>query len=766
MCKHIFDNCRHTKVDMKAKKVIKITAFVLLITLIFIILGGILTIFFLTKDTNLKNNDLNSVCADLRVVNAKGEEIEYYSKYKAEVAYRDISPYIVNAFVALEDKRFYKHHGLDYKRIAGAIVNNIKAGYLKEGGSTITQQLAKNAILTNEKSLVRKLKEAKLAIQIEKHYSKEEIMTMYLNTIYFGHSLYGVKAACARLFDKTPAEVTLAEAAMLAGIVKNPLKNSPLNSVENATARRDLVLKLMSEQGYIDESEYENALKATYVAPPRQKKDTASGSYADAAIYEAAGILGKSVKEVITGGYTVSTYCDPDAQNVLVRVYNSEALDVENAEKILLLADNVNGGVSAYISGVGVAPAEFRRQPASTIKPIMAYAPAFDLGIYSPASPIEDKIFDFNGYSPKNYQNSYLGWTTVRKAILTSSNACALKTVADIGLERAFGYAEKLGLKFDENDGAASVLGGMTYGVTPLEITEAYMTLAAGGIHRELKFVSEIKDKEGKIVYIRPKSSERVVSKEAAYITTDILKDCATVGTASKLKTLNYPIAAKTGTNGDENGNYDAWNMSYTTKYTLCSWYGSTESKLPTSVTGGSYPTLAARTVYGYLEKPADFTEPEGIIYADIDSYCSENSHILKLANENTPDEYREKAMFSANHLPESSDYFDNALPEDFEVTLGDGEVILSLTASDKFDYYLFDLNGTEILKIAAGSGYTETAVPAFGFGVEGYYVEARTKDGVSVAESVPRIVIFTDPDPFFGLFGQNKAPFIKAPEQ
>ena len=726
MCKHIFDNCRHTKVDMKAKKVIKITAFVLLITLIFIILGGILTIFFLTKDTNLKNNDLNSVCADLRVVNAKGEEIEYYSKYKAEVAYRDISPYIVNAFVALEDKRFYKHHGLDYKRIAGAIVNNIKAGYLKEGGSTITQQLAKNAILTNEKSLVRKLKEAKLAIQIEKHYSKEEIMTMYLNTIYFGHSLYGVKAACARLFDKTPAEVTLAEAAMLAGIVKNPLKNSPLNSVENATARRNLVLKLMSEQGYIDESEYENAIKATYVAPPRQKKDTASGSYADAAIYEAAGILGKSVKEVITGGYTVSTYCDPDAQNVLVRVYNSEALDVENAEKILLLADNVNGGVSAYISGVGVAPAEFRRQPASTIKPIMAYAPAFDLGIYSPASPIEDKIYDFNGYSPKNYQNSYLGWTTVRKAILTSSNACALKTVADIGLERAFGYAEKLGLKFDENDGAASVLGGMTYGVTPLEITEAYMTLAAGGIHRELKFVSEIKDKEGKIVYIRPKSSERVVSKEAAYITTDILKDCATVGTASKLKTLNYPIAAKTGTNGDENGNYDAWNMSYTTKYTLCSWYGSTESKLPTSVTGGSYPTLAARTVYGYLEKPADFTEPEGIIYADIDSYCSENSHILKLANENTPDEYREKAMFSADHL----------------------------------------LNGTEILKIAAGSGYTETAVPAFGFGVEGYYVEARTKDGVSVAESVPRIVLVTDPDPFFGLFGQNKAPFIKAPEQ
>ena len=754
MCKHIFDNCRHTKVDMKAKKVLKITAFVLLITLIFIILGGILTVFFLTKDTNLKNNDLNSISANLRVVSAAGDDIEYYSKYKAEVAYRDISPYIVNAFVALEDKRFYKHHGLDYRRIAGAIVNNIKAGYLKEGGSTITQQLAKNAILTNEKSLVRKLKEAKLALQIEKHYSKEEIMTMYLNTIYFGHSLYGVKAACARLFDKSPAAVTLAEAAMLAGIVKNPLKNSPFNSVENATARRDLVLKLMNEQGYIDESEYEAALKETYTAPPAQKRETASGSYADAAIKEAADILGISVKEVITGGYTVATYYDEEAQRAVERAYSSEALAADGAERLLLLADNASGGVCAYISGVGTAPQEFLRQPASTIKPIMAYAPAFELGIYSPASPIEDKMFNFNGYLPQNYQNSYLGWTTVRKAILTSSNACALKTVADIGLERAFKYAEKAGLTFDDKDGAASVLGGMTYGVTPIEITEAYMTLASGGIHRELKFISEIKDTSGKTVYLRPKSAERVISQAAAYLTTDVLKDCAAAGTASKLRTLNYPIAAKTGTNGDENGNSDAWNMSYTTKYTLCSWYGAPEGKLPSSVTGGSYPTLAARAVYGVLGKPLDFVEPEGIIYADIDSYCFENSHILKLANENTPYEYREKAMFSAEHLPEFSDYFDNALPDDFEIDLGDGEIILSLTASEKFDYYVFDLSGAEILKIAAGSGYTETALPSFGFGVEGYYVEARTADGVSVAESIPKIVILSSPNPFFGLWG------------
>ena len=193
------------------------------------------------------------------------------------------------------------------------------------------------------------------------------------------------------------------EAAMLAGIVKNPLKNSPLNSVENATERRNLVLKLMLEQGYIDESEYVSALRAEYTAPPEQKSDTASGSYANAAIYEAATILGSSVKEVITGGYTVITYCDTQAQELLKRAYDAESISVDGADKMFLLGDNSTSGVCAYVSGISYAPHEFRRQPASTIKPIMAYAPAFDTGIYSPSSPIEDKLYDFNGYSPHRF---------------------------------------------------------------------------------------------------------------------------------------------------------------------------------------------------------------------------------------------------------------------------------------------------------------------------------------------------------------------------
>ena len=232
---------------MKGSKIIKITALVLLISIVFIILGGIIFAVIVTKDINLNKNELEVYAAETKFNDVGGNRIMLPQEYKIVTPISEISPYIVYAFVALEDKRFYTHHGLDYRRIVGAMINNIKAGYMKEGGSTITQQLAKNAILTNEKSLVRKLKEAKLARQIEKRYSKDEIMEMYLNTIYFGHSLYGVRSATERLFGKSPNDVSLSEAAILAGIVKNPKRNSPLNSVENALERRDLVLKLMKD---------------------------------------------------------------------------------------------------------------------------------------------------------------------------------------------------------------------------------------------------------------------------------------------------------------------------------------------------------------------------------------------------------------------------------------------------------------------------------------------------------------------------------------
>ncbi|MDD4316449.1 MAG: transglycosylase domain-containing protein, partial [Clostridia bacterium] len=193
----------------------------------------------------------------IKVMDNVGEEIPSPSSVRIYIKYDEISPHIINAFVALEDKRFFKHSGIDYIRIGGALINNIKAGYIKEGGSTITQQLAKNTQLSNKKTLQRKIKEAKLARDIERKYSKEEILEIYLNAIYFGNSIYGINEACMRFFNKKPADIELYEAAILAGVVKNPGKNSPLRSPANANQRKNLVLRLMKEQGYIDAFQYE-----------------------------------------------------------------------------------------------------------------------------------------------------------------------------------------------------------------------------------------------------------------------------------------------------------------------------------------------------------------------------------------------------------------------------------------------------------------------------------------------------------------------------
>lgn len=726
---------------MKTAKLLKITALVLLITLIFIILGSVFAVFLITKDVNLQKYDLEATAQDIKMYDDSGLEIAYPEKYKIECAYEDISPYIVNAFVALEDKRFFSHRGLDYRRIVKAVINNIKAGYFKEGGSTITQQLAKNAILTNEKSLIRKLKEAKLAVQIEKRYSKEQILEMYLNTIYFGHSLYGVNAACKRLFLKSPDSVTLSEAAILAGIVKNPKRNSPLNNVENALERRNLVLRLMSEQGYINESEMENALNEGYTAPEEPNAET-DLSYSAAAIKEAAEKLGISEKQLITGGYSVYTYMDRSLQRAASQLISNPAYDAENADRLILAADNISGGIKAYSSTMSLDPNEFRRQPASAIKPVIAYAPAFESGKFSPATPLLDEPTVFDGYAPDNYKNSYLGWINVEKAAMSSSNVCALKLVSETGLDYCMNIASKTGLTFDSRDSLAAALGGMTYGVTPAEISEAYMCLASGGVHKNAVFVKRI-EKNGVTVYRNITSETRVLSRESAYLVTDILKSTAKSGTAKKLAAVKGEIAAKTGTNGDKNGNSDAWCMSYNAAVTVCAWYGARGGKsMPLSVTGGGLPALISAKIYSAepLSEGSVFEVPGGIIYADIDEYSYSANHSLLLAGVNTPYEYRKSAIFSEKHLPGVSDYFDKPLPDDFEVFYGDGEVVISFTASDRFVYRLTDLTGAEIMRIPPDSGKKEISLYEYGFGIYGYRIEAVTEDGVSVATSPPKL--------------------------
>ena len=730
---------------MKAKKIVKITSLVLLFIVFFIILSVGFYAFSVVNGIKLDKNALEHSNTKKVVINdIKGKNMDYFSSIKSNVSYEKISPYTIYAFVSLEDKRFYEHNGIDFKRILGASFNNLKAGYFKEGGSTITQQLAKNSLLTQEKTIERKLKEAKLALEIEKTYSKEEILTKYLNTIYFGHSLYGIGDACKRLFNKEPIDISLGESAILAGIVKNPLKNSPLNSIDNAIARRNLVLKLMLNQGYIDESQYESAINENYEIPTLDETHNKNIPYTQVVISESARLLGLSEREIITGGYIISTYFDENAQKSLDFAFYNKDLEVIGADKTYMLVNNASGGICAYISSINYSPHDFRRQSASTIKPIISYAPAFEQGLIIPDSPILDEKCEINGYSPNNYRNTYLGWTTIKESLATSSNACSIKLMNLVGNEYAFQTARNFGLTFDKKDGLASALGGTTYGHTMPELLTAYTTIANGGTKKDLSFIKAIYDDKGNCLYTHKSNEKRIISEETAYFLTDSLIGCAKSGTAKKLGVLGTQIASKTGTNGDDKGNFDAWNISFTTTHTLGVWYGSKDYKKPLnlSVSGGSYPTIGAKCVHSNMDKPKDFTIPHTIDYIEIDKYCYENNHILMLANENTPIEYKKSILANVERYYPTSNYFDDAIPSDFEAINGDGEVIITLTRNPKFSFKIENSQGNIICNIEKGSNKVEITLPKPYRTFEFYYLASYTEDGVVIKKSQPKMII------------------------
>ncbi|MFA5449416.1 MAG: transglycosylase domain-containing protein [Clostridia bacterium] len=734
---------------MKAQKKTKNVVIVFLISVLFIILclGG--AVFFITKGTKLDANAIVSPSAKAIMYDNEGREIKYSSSLSAYTDYENISPHIIDAFVALEDKRFYNHHGIDLIRVAGAGISNIKAGYMREGGSTITQQLAKNTLLTNEKTYQRKLKEAKLALQIEKEFEKSEILAMYLNAIYFGGGIYGITRVCDELYGKTPLEISLPEAAIIAGIVKNPRDYSPLTYPEKAEERKNLVLRLMREQGKISESEYETAINYTYTPVDTPKSYY---SYQSAAIEEAAEKLSISEKAVITDNYQIYTYQNPREQIILEGLFKGGTCEAEKADYAALVADNKSGGVSAYCSNFNMSVLKVRRQPGSAIKPIAVYAPALDAGYISPATPILDEKTDFGGYTPANYANYYAGWTDISEAVRRSSNVVAVRIAHEIGIDYCKYMGEQAGLKFEDEDGLALALGGMTNGATIPEITSAYMTLANSGQYRPITFIREIK-LNGKTVYKDKSEQKEVFSAESSYLMTDMLIETAKYGTAKKLSDLPFDVASKTGTVGRGSGdkNSDAWNLSYTTQNTVCVWYGSLsndENNMPAkNVTGGAHPTILAKAIHQNLGVPDSFTKPNGIVSAEIDTYALDTEHLLVLAAASTPKEYRKERLFDESYLPNAvSTCFDDVIPKDLSAVLENGNTAIRLTPKANFIYKVYKTNGESPLLLATiehQDSYFCVIDEHTNFGLNSYFITAETSEGVECAKS-PQINILS----------------------
>ena len=620
------------------------------------------------------------------------------------VSISELQPSTVYAFISAEDARFFEHEGVDVIRIAGAIVADIKAGSYVQGASTISQQLIKLSHLTSEKTISRKAEEAALAYEMERQYSKEDILEMYLNYVYFGGGYYGIEAAAEGYFGVHASDLTLDQSAMLAGILKSPSGYAPHINYAASINRRNNILRLMRDYGYItdDEKKQASARRPTIL---HDKREEYSGYYTDAVTKSAAALMGITVDELIRGGYNIYSAMDSDIQHYCEEMFkNGELFPAEDSEAAIVVLEPSTGMVVAmvggrsYTGGISFNRAtDIRRQPGSVIKPVIAYAPAFEYLNYTAADMILDEETTFADYTPSNYGNKYYGWVNVREAVTKSLNVPAVKTLSEVGVERAKDFAKRCGIEFDDKDDSlALALGGFTYGVSPLQIAGAYSCFASGGIYNTPTLIKKITDRNGLTVYEYRQDNRRVMSEANAYILTSMLKSVVTEGTGHRLNTLDIPIAGKTGTVGLANGNRDAWMAGYTPEYTAVVWQGYDSDRLgllPSSATGGTYPALMLYELFNHIYpdgRSGDFEKPESVKQYSIDAKTLKKQHKAVLANAMTPQSSRVTEYFTEETAPEDvSGYW--AVPGSAQNLLAvreEGGIMVSFDCPDDFGMY------------------------------------------------------------------------------
>lgn len=615
------------------KKIVKIVAMVLCLSLITAFFSTVLFVESLKHSNgyvNFDKNKLNEVCSTIKVLDANGEELKdalYFDDNK-QIPLAALHDYTYMAFVAVEDKRFFQHNGLDAKRVLGAIAHNVKSRSFKEGASTITQQLIKNTHLCNSKTIKRKVNEMLLALELEKNYAKEEILEMYLNTIYFGRSAYGIENAANVYFDKSAADLTVSESATLAGMIKAPNTYAPDKNAAKCKARRNTVLKLMKEQGIVSATDYQKALeeKLTY----RPYVNRAEKTYMRQVIEEACDVLNMTQMQLFRSGYVIETYCDTTVQNALDTFARNDCTQNKDgtlADLSCLVCDNTGGVAACYFRGdSALAP----KQIGSTAKPIAVYTPALCEKLITQASPVLDEPTDFSGYKPTN-ASGYNGWTTIKNAVTKSLNVPAVKTLNSLGVEKAQKYLNKLGLEGNQNLSLA--LGNVDGGLNVHSLANCYATLANGGVSNGVGYVRRIVGPNG-VLYTRKPQNLRVFDSKSTYLMTDMLKNAVCEGTAKRLKDANVVTAAKTGTVGNADGNREALVAGYTSEHTFVFWYS---GNMPNGVNGGTAPCAMAtnvlKTIYAN-HKPSDFAVPNGIEQLAVDKDSLYNKQVVKLATD------------------------------------------------------------------------------------------------------------------------------------
>jgi penicillin-binding protein 1A len=560
---------------------------------------------------------------------------EFFLENRTPVALADVPAMLINALIATEDARFYSHRGLDPHGIARALIRNIRAHKILEGGSTLTQQLAKVLFLTPERSYTRKLKEMALALRIEQRYTKQEILSLYLNQIYFGSGAYGVESAAQIYFGKSVKDLNIAECALLAGLPRSPKYYSPFKAPRSALGRRAYVLNRMVETGSITRMQADDAKRAPLPSSPTAKVRGPAPYFVEYVRQKVEERFGASI--LYSGGLNIYTSINDDLQKfaeqavkeglakIEARLRKKDAL--QPLQAALIAIEPLSGHILAMVGGRDFSESQFNRasqalrQPGSAFKPII-FAAALEQGFGATDilddSPLTIKVDRKKNWTPENFTHNYQGPVTLRKALAQSLNVPTVRLLEKIGVDETIQYARKFGIRSPLTRYLSLALGSSD--VTLFELTSAYTVFANHGTKLGPISILMITDSSGRVLYTNDALPVQVMKPETSYIITNLLRGVIEGGTGWKARELGRPAAGKTGTTNDYR---DAWFMGYTPNLVAGVWVGYDDHRSIGPKETGSRAALPIWLTFmkkANAERDAeDFYVPEGIIFKRVD---------------------------------------------------------------------------------------------------------------------------------------------------
>ena len=652
-----------------------LTKILLIIGLGFSLLtGGYL--FYLAKTTNVKDLQ-NALKATTIIYDKNGDQAGSLTGQKGTYVELDaISENLQHAVVATEDRSFYKNSGINYGRFFLAILTLGRSG----GGSTITQQLAKNAYLSQDQTVERKAKEFFLALEINKKYSKKEILTMYLNNAYFGNGVWGIEDASKKYFGVSASQLSLDQSAVLAGMLKGPEIYNPLYSVENATNRRNTVLQNMVAAGYIDQATADQSAAVDIHgqlvdAYEGKSEDYRYPSYFDAVINEAVNEYGLTEEDIVKNGYRIYTELDQNYQASMQVIYDNTALfpvaeDGTRAESGSVALDPKTGGVRALVGRVGSDEnpgfrtynyaTQAARSPGSTIKPLVVYSPAVAEG-WSTNKELDNSTTQYGSYEVNNYAGIQSSPTVpMYQALAESLNLPAVATANDLGLDTVFEYGKKFGLKMDKVDKSLAVALGAGVTTNPMQMAQAYGTFANGGVMNDAHLITKIENASGQVVKSHSQKSTRVLSGSTTDKMTNMMLGTFSNGTGVNAAPYGYTMAGKTGTtetsfNKDLSG--DQWVIGYTPDVVISQWLG-----FPTTDENHYLTDSSAGTASEIFRNVANSVLPytDGTQFDSVKNSYAENG-IAPVGEETTETDSKEDKGFFEDVKEKASNMVDDA---------------------------------------------------------------------------------------------------------